>query len=143
MNCDFIHENILDYLDGKLHDPDLGRFKSHLTGCGQCNELVKEIRLTYQFAERPINLQVRDSFVEKTTEQAFRQEARIVPMLYQVLKPIAVAASIGLGILVGNGELTMLNTEDNSITNESVVMSTTAAADYSLWQSFEDYGNEN
>ena len=68
----------------------------------------------------------------------------VIPIIYNALKPIAVAASIALGIIIGNGELTVL--DNNSISGEDQDYTFTAAtpSDYSVWQSFEeDYGNED
>ena len=143
MNCEFINANILDYLDNQLGETDMHIFQNHLEECAQCRQLVNEIRQTYQFAQRPDDFHVSSSFINEATAAAFKQEARVVPMLYRVLKPIAVAASIGLGILIGNGEWAILYSESNINDDEAVAISTTSASDYSLWQTLEEYGNEN
>ena len=143
MNCQFINEHVIDYLDENLNRDEIARFESHLSGCNECRDLVKEIRLTYELASVPTMLKVSENFVEATVDRLFKKEAKVLPIFYRVIKPLAVAASIALGVIIGNGELTVLN---NSAYNdeESVVLTITNGADFSVWQSFEnDYGSEN
>jgi anti-sigma factor RsiW len=143
MNCLFINDNIIAYLEQELSKPDRTLFDNHLAKCETCQHLVAEVQLTYKLVEKPKDFSVSESFVEETINKMHKQEARIIPMIFQALKPIAVAASIGLGILIGNGELSVLNSASYS-DEESLVVDITETSEYSVWQSFEeDYGNED
>ena len=143
MDCQFINENLISYLEGALIPDDLDKFKAHLAQCDSCKRLVQEVGKTYLLAEKPADFSVNEDFAEQTLARWQQGESRLVP-LYRVLKPIAVAASIGLGILIGNGELSILNSNNNSTQDEALVMSVSAPTEYSVWQTFEeDYGSEN
>ena len=72
------------------------------------------------------------------------EESRVINIFSTILKPLAVAASIALGIMIGNGELNVLNisTDDTEIISES--FTPVLPADYSLWITMnEDNGSEN
>jgi predicted anti-sigma-YlaC factor YlaD len=143
MNCQLINENIIDYLEGNLANREQAKFENHLSGCANCQALVNTIGITYSLARKPDELKVSNDFVDETINRLYRKEARVVAMFYTVLKPMAVAASIGLGIIIGNGEVSLLQNTNYS-EQEAIVMSLTNGSDYSVWQSFEeDYGNEN
>ena len=61
-----------------------------------------------------------------------------------VLKPLAVAASIALGIMIGKGELDILTNQENDIELASENISLVMPADYSVWATInEDDGSEN
>jgi predicted anti-sigma-YlaC factor YlaD len=143
MDCHFINENIIDYLEHQLNDSDKMAFDAHLNSCKTCSRLVADVGQTYQLAKPPKDLKISPDFVESTLRRVNKKETRIVPLLYQALKPIAVAASIGLGILIGNGEMSILNSNSYS-EDETLYLSTTTSSDYSVWQTLEeDYGSED
>ena len=144
MSCQFINDNIINFLEHKLGESDLDKFNSHLATCNSCQHVITEVQLTYHFAKKPVNFRISDDFVENTIARIKKPETRVIDLVYNVLKPIAVAASIGLGILIGNGELSMLENNIEYTEEESIVLSVAAPSDYSLWQSLdESYGNEN
>jgi hypothetical protein len=65
-------------------------------------------------------------------------------MFSTVLKPLAIAASIALGIMIGNGEIDVLNitVDDTEIISEN--FTPVLPADYSLWITMnDDNGSEN
>ena len=143
MNCHFINDNIIAYLEQELSKSNTALFDNHLAKCETCQQLVTEVQLTYQLAVKPKDFGVSESFVEETINRMNRPEARIIPMIFQALKPIAVAASIGLGILIGNGELSVLHSAEYG-DEESLVVDITDTSVFSVWQSLEeDYGNED
>lgn len=143
MDCQFINDNIIAYLERQLSKSDAEIFDEHLTTCNTCQQLVAEVELTYQTARKPAEFQVRVNFVDETINKMNKKEGRIIPLIYQALRPIAVAASIGLGILIGNGELVVLDSAEYD-EDESLVVDITYPENYSVWQSLEeDYGNED
>ena len=143
MNCQFIYENVIAFLENQLSKDDMIKYQAHLGECPTCREAVEEIKLTYALAVRPPDLSVSDDFVDNTMARMYKQESRVVPLVFQMLKPVAVAASIALGIIIGNGELVVLENSTYS-EEEALVYSATASTDYSVWQSIdENYGNEN
>lgn len=144
MDCQFINENIIDYLEKELNPEDQMKLASHLESCPSCQHLVNEVRLTYQLAARPPAFQISEDFVDQTILRLHKKEARIIPLVYQALKPIAVAASIGLGIMIGNGELSVLNSTGSNTLEDALVLSVSTPASYSVWQTLEeDYGSKD
>lgn len=144
MKCDFINENILDYLDDQLDPESRESFEDHLSQCHSCQNLVSEIRLTYQLVTEDRQLSIGESFVEDTISRLHKKEARVIPMLSNVIKPIAVAASIALGIIIGNGELSVLSSNSIVSEEEQLSLSVATPSDYSVWQNLEEeYGNED
>lgn len=144
MNCHFINEHLINYLDDQLDQSSRQEFTEHLNNCSACRDLVTEVGLTYKLVSEPQDIIVSEQFVDNTISRLNKKEARIIPMFYNALKPIAVAASIALGIIIGNGELTILDNEIITGEDQEYTLSVASPSDYSVWQSFEeDYGNED
>jgi predicted anti-sigma-YlaC factor YlaD len=144
MDCQFINENVIDYLEKQLSREDLEKFEAHLADCKGCQQLVADIRLTYMLAVKPQDFRVSENFVDKTVARVKRNEARLVPLVYRVLKPLAVAASIGFGILIGNGELAILDSNLDYAQDETIVLTVSTPSNYSVWQTLEeDYGTQD
>ena len=44
MNCNLITEQLDDYLEGELHDAQMGQFDLHLSECADCQQLIDRQR---------------------------------------------------------------------------------------------------
>ena len=144
MNCQLIDENVIEYLEKSLDKDTTSAFESHLNQCTHCEELVKNVRLTYNLIDQPLKIQAGPEFVGKTIARLNKPEPKVISIFYNVLKPIAVAASIGFGILIGNGEMSILKNSDEIISTESTALGLASPTDYSVWQSLnESYGSED
>ena len=144
MNCQVIEEHLIEYIEGTL-DPTLVEvYKKHLSSCQNCTNILFEVKKTYAILAKPIRITTNSTFTEETIERLNKKDAKVIQLFYQALKPIAVAASIGFGILIGNGELSVLSTSDSITETDNYIMSSTTPTDYSVWQSFnEEYGNQD
>jgi hypothetical protein len=145
MNCDKILNNILFYLDNELVEEDIVRFESHLHECPQCKDLYDNVVSTYNIIGEENQLEVNPFFYHKLkTKLEAKKEGSAIKIFTTLLKPIAIAASVTLGILIGNGELDLLNTTDNEMDLASEGFAPLLPADYSLWITMnEDNGSEN
>jgi hypothetical protein len=145
MNCNTTLDNILLYIDNVLAEEERIQFESHLQECTECEVLYKNIAATYNIIETENQLPASPFFYHKLiTKLEAKKENRAIRMLPIILKPLAVAASIALGVMIGNDELAILNIEvdDSEIVSES--FTPILPADYSLWVTMnEDNGSEN
>jgi len=145
MNCDKFSENILSYIDDELTIEQTSEYGEHLAKCSSCQHLLTEISATYQLIEVEKNLPKNPFFYHKlkTQLQSTNQE-KANNIFMNVLKPLAVAASIALGIMIGNGELDILSNQENDINLASEEIGLIMPADYSVWTTInEDDGSEN
>lgn len=145
MDCDKILNNILFYLDKELVEAEKIQFEKHLHECPQCKALYENVASTYKVITAENQVEASPFFYHKLiTKLETKEESRAINILSAVLKPIAIAASIALGILIGNGELDLLDIPDNEIELASESFTPVLPADYSLWMTMnEDNGSEN
>jgi len=145
MNCDKFSENILSYIDYELTQEQTSEFDEHLGKCSSCKHLFAEVSATYQLIEVEKNLPKNPFFYHKlTTQLQNNNQEKANNIIMNVLKPLAVAASIALGIMIGNGELDILSNQENDINLASEEIGLVMPADYSVWATInEDNGSEN
>ena len=145
MDCKIISNNILFYLDNELVEDERIKFDSHLEACPQCNSLFESVASTYKLISVENQVAANPFFYHKLKARLeTREESRVINIFNNVIKPLAVAASITLGVIIGNGELDLLNitVDDTEIISEN--FTPVLPADYSLWITMnEDDGSEN
>lgn len=145
MDCNKTSINIFFYLDNELSKDERIKFKAHLNECPQCNALYENVASTYKIIGLENQLKANPFFYHKLkTKLETKEESRLINIFSTVLKPLAIAASIALGIIIGNGELDVLNivVDDTEIISEN--FTPVLPADYSLWITMnEDNGSEN
>ena len=145
MDCDKISNNIFFYLDNELSEEGRIKFEAHLNECPQCKALYENVGSTYKIIGLENQLQANPFFYHKLkTKLETKEESRVINIFSAVLKPLAIAASIALGIMIGNGELDVLNitVDDTEIISEN--FTPVLPADYSLWITMnDDNGSEN
>ena len=145
MDCKIISNNILFYLDDELSEDVRIKFESHLEACPECTALYENVASTYKLIALETQMAASPFFYHKLkTKLETKEESRVINIFSTVLKPMAIAASIALGIIIGNGELDILNitVDDTEIISES--FTPVLPADYSLWITMnEDDGSEN
>lgn len=145
MDCNKISKNIIFYLDNELSEDGRIEFEAHIHECPQCMNLYENVASTYKLIAVENNIEDNPFFYHKLkTRLETKEESSLVNIFSTVLKPLAIAASITLGIIIGNGELDILNitVDDTEIISES--FTPVLPADYSLWITMnEDDGSEN
>jgi predicted anti-sigma-YlaC factor YlaD len=145
MNCKIISNNIFFYLDNELSEEKRINFESHLKLCPQCKVLFENVASTYNLILEENQVAVNPFFYHKLKAKIeTKEESHIIKVLSNVLKPLAIAASVALGIMIGNGELDVLNItiDDTEIISEN--FTPVLPADYSLWITMnEEDGSEN
>ena len=121
------------------------KFEAHIHECPQCKPLYENVASTYKIIALENQMEANPFFYYKLkTKLDTWEESRVINIFSTILKPLAVAASIALGIMIGNGELNVLNisTDDTEIISKS--FTPVLPADYSLWITMnEDNGSEN
>jgi len=145
MDCNIISNNILFYLDNELAEGERIEFDLHLEACPQCNALFESVASTYNLIAVENQLAANPFFYPKLKAKLEAgKESRVIHIFNSVVKPLAIAASITLGVIIGNGELDLLNITvyDTEIISEN--FTPVLPADYSLWVTMnEDDGSEN
>ena len=145
MNCNNFSDYILPYIDQELTEEQSSMFTEHMNSCATCMQLFNEISATYQLIEIEKSVPKNPFFYHKVLSKIQHQKQDLASnILMSVLKPLAVAASIALGIMIGNGELDILTNQENDIELASENISLVMPADYSVWATInEDDGSEN
>ena len=145
MDCKIISNNILFYLDNELVEDERIKFDSHLEACPHCKSLFESVASTYKLIAVENQMAANPFFFHKLkTKLETKEEISAINIFSSVLKPLAIAASITLGIIIGNGELDILNisVDDTEIISEN--FTPVLPADYSLWITMnDDNGSEN
>ena len=145
MDCNKILNNILFYLDNELNEAERIQFESHLHECPQCKAIYDNVTASYNIIAAENQVVVNPFFYHKLKSKLeTTQESKVINIFTAILKPMAIAASIALGIFIGNGELDLLNLPDDDIELASENFTPVLPADYSLWITMnEDNGSEN
>ena len=145
MNCDKVSENMLSYLDHELSEERSIEFDKHLDKCLSCKILFEELSSTYQIIEVEKNIPIDPFFYHKlTTRLQNKKQEQSNNIFMNVLKPLAVAASIALGIIIGNGELDLLANQENDVILASENLGLVMPEDYSVWATInEEDGSED
>lgn len=145
MDCDKISNNIFFYLDNDLSEDGRIKYEAHLNACPQCKALYENVASTYKIIALENQMEANPFFYHKLkTKLETKEESRVINIFSTVLKPLAIAASITLGIMIGNGELDVLNLAEDDTEIISKNFTPVLPADYSLWITMnEDNGSEN
>jgi len=139
MDCNEFSNNILFYLDGELSLKEVTRFEAHLANCDACKLIFDNIAAIYRVVNTEKELQPNPFFYHKLKIRLKNsRHHKTKKILFNVLKPLAVAASIALGIIIGNGDPSNLNTETNDIEIAVQDVALVTPADYSLWISMNE-----
>ena len=75
LSCQELVELVTDYLEGALPPDERGRFESHLSECGSCEEYLEQIRATAELAGT-LTLESLSPEAERTLLDAFRDWKR-------------------------------------------------------------------
>ena len=138
MNCEFLHQNILHYLDKTLGKVEADSIEKHLTQCKSCAELLIEVSATYATTELDRTRSANSEFSINLMRSFRRMEdPTSLSIIPQILKPLAIAASISLGIIIGNTELDLILGQ-NEVIDLSENFTPATAEDYSVWTLLED-----
>jgi len=138
MNCINISDSLTQYLDGNLGGSSLQVFSEHLKNCPDCLNLVNEVEASYKLLDSKSKIKVSSDFYETTLSSLNKDKnIRVRSIIYNVIKPIAVAASIGLGILIGNGELEVQSSSELQYEEIADLITAPTPATYSVWESID------
>jgi len=140
MDCLKFRELIIPYLDEEVDPITKIEFENHLKNCTSCKALFTSVRSTYTLIEkervRPENPFFYNSLIIKLNEP---KESKVIELVTTILKPLAVAASITIGILIGNGEVSLNTTSDTDLEAISETIVPLTPSDYSVWITMNDY----
>jgi predicted anti-sigma-YlaC factor YlaD len=145
MDCKIIADNILFYIDKELDSELSKQFEEHLNNCAECKLLYQRIEGSYSKIELVKELNPNPFFYSRLiTKLEKNKEKRTLQIFVNALKPLAIAASIGLGIIIGNGELDLLAEPEIEIELASDEFVPVLPSDYSVWITMnEENGNTN
>lgn len=138
MNCKNINDSLISYLEGSLEKSELKEFSSHIKSCDECYHVLNEVNKTYRLIDIKRKINVSDDFYQSTLSNLKKdKKTRIRNIFYNAVKPIAVAASIGLGILIGNGELIIQSSPIIEDTEIGDLMTPSTPSAFSVWESLD------
>lgn len=145
MDCKIIADNILFYIDKELDTEFSKQFEEHLNNCAECKLLYQKIEGSYSKIELVKDLKPNPFFYTRLIAKLEKtKEKRGMQIFVNALKPLAVAASIGLGIIIGNGELDLLAEPESEMEIASDEFVPVLPYDYSVWITMnEENGNTN
>jgi anti-sigma factor RsiW len=145
MNCKTTLGNFIFYLDNELSAEDRVKFEAHLHNCSPCYQAFAAFSSSYQIIALENSFEVSQNFYFKLKAKlSAKGSDKPFILVTRVLKPLAIAASITLGIIIGNGELQLLSTPEAEIEMAADNLTPAIPADYSIWITMnEDNGNEN
>ena len=145
MDCDKFTELIIPYLDLELDTVRKSAFENHMEQCASCATLFRNVQLTYAIIDEERSIKASPDFYQKLVNELERDnKPKIISLLSTVLKPLAVAASVALGIMIGNGELEEVILSDTEFDVVSETITPIAPADFSIWVTMnENYGNQD
>ena len=146
MNCTEFSENIIPYIDKELSSDLAQVFEQHLKECAECAVLYKSVEATYNYIAIERQLSVSPAFYDKLNAKLdIESGARVISLFPRIIKPIAVAASIGFGIMLGNFDIIATSDTVDQVTEElSSSLDLVSPVDYSVWISMNDnYGSQN
>lgn len=137
-------DSILSFLDGDLDEVKRLAFEEHGKACSSCMALLEEISRTYSIIDKERAMMVSAHFYSDIEENIRRNKVpRVIQLLPQVWKPLVAAASITLGIIIGNGELNQLNSNESDTYEYADNLMPATPSDYSIWTSIqENNGNQ-
>ena len=107
MYCEEDNINLLGFIDGDLSDEEHNLVQQHLNYCLDCQAKLEWLKETYQIIEHENQLEFNPFFYAKL-EQRLRSKtttSSIAMWTNTVLKPIGIAASILIGVYLGNVEV--------------------------------------
>ena len=115
MNCQEAELLFIDHLDNTLSSQVSGELSQHIHNCASCSAQFAQLTATYRLIEQEKEMPVNPFFYTrvKARLEAEAQPKQLVTRLTQVLKPLAVAASIFIGLYIGSGEIAMLALEQD------------------------------
>lgn len=117
MNCKEVHHKIIQYLDGDMDEETRILFMFHLRSCSSCERLLNEIDATYILYNKRDNLKADPfMFSQITQEIENRRSTNSISFNYlPILRPIAAAAVLVIGIYLGIGLGEQYVAEGNNI----------------------------
>jgi len=126
---------------------ELSDFKSkaiedHVNQCIECRELLVNLSSTYKLIDVENKWKASPSFYPSLIEKKMKLKSiGKTSLAMKFIRPLAVAASISLGVIIGNGELDLLldQNAELELTENMVLLS---VEKYSMWSDLNtDDGN--
>lgn len=107
MNCKFVEENLIDIVEGELPPEMQKQIDAHLRSCSRCASLVEQFAQVWQVWEQPAHIESSPAFwtkLQRRIRESEEKKSLILPILEgwnRWLRPIAAAATVLIGIVVG------------------------------------------
>jgi len=106
MNCRYIENNLLGYIEKSLSESDLLRFSAHLDKCETCMRLENDVRETYLILEnKSIRVPQLLPGIESKMQKHHTAVVEFVPqhkLLFRIAASFLIIVGTGLGVFVGD-----------------------------------------
>lgn len=115
MNCKTAELLFIDYLDSALATEQAEGLTAHLKECAHCSTQIQQLKALYGLIafekEMPVNPFFYTRLKERLEAETGSNQFSIG--LIRVLRPLAVAAGVLIGLYIGDGENAILKLEQN------------------------------
>jgi len=105
MNCKYVENNIIDYLEGKVSEKERTEIENHLIGCEKCRMLVKELSSVWNYVVSPAESELSPYFWTKLHRKILEYERPKAWSIFEnpikYLKPVAYGVLFAVGIFFG------------------------------------------
>ena len=107
MNCNYIKNSIIDYLEGNISEKERVEIENHLPGCEKCRILVKEVSSIWNDMVSPSEPEISPFFWQKLQrrileyERSERWYIKIIENPFKYLKPVTVGLLFAVGVFFG------------------------------------------
>ena len=105
MNCKYIENNIIDYLEGKVSEEEQNKIEEHLIKCGKCRMLVKEVSSVWNYVVSSAKSELSPYFWTKLQRKILEYERPKIWNIFEnplkYLKPVAFGLIFIAGIFFG------------------------------------------
>ena len=107
MNCKYVENKIIDYLEGKVSEGERIKIEEHLLKCGRCRTMVKEVSSVWDYMISPTMSELSPYFWTKLQGKILEYERSkiwYIDMLespLKFLKPAALGLLFAVGIFFG------------------------------------------
>lgn len=114
--------------------------EDHINQCIECRELLVILSSTYKLVDVENKWSASPSFYPGLIEKKMKLKSiGVTSLAMKFIRPLAVAASISLGVIIGNGELDLL-LEQNAELELTESFTPLSAEVYSVWALLNDDG---
>jgi len=101
MNCNYIEENIIAYIENTLDERSVKAFDEHVKSCNNCKMLLRQVRQTYSVIDLEKKQAVPENSFENIMQEINKAEFETKYKIIEFVRPVLIAASIACGVVLG------------------------------------------